>query len=191
MRGTYKERHDIMKIDKKYKIESASSADATRQILNSVYIDKTEGESGAQAIATNGRIMAMVPVELRDGDKVGVIVSPKAFAAARKACGKLPDAHIELNGSAKVTGRDGEQSFPYVEGTFPNYRQVLPKEYKNSVKVTFDAKRLFALWKAIGGEDASNNKVTLEIDSEKDSYSPIKVTTDGDGKGILMPMRTA
>lgn len=180
-----------MKIDKKYKIESASSTQASRAILNSVYIDKIDGQTAAQAIATDGRMMAIVPVTLGKNDKTGVIVSPKAFAAARKACGRLQEAHIELNCSAKVTGGYGEQSFPYIDGTYPNYRQVLPEEYKNSVKVTFDAKLLYSLWKAIGGEDANQNKVTLEIDSEKDNHNPIKVTTDGDGKGILMPMRTA
>lgn len=182
-----------MKIDKKYKIESASSTDVSRYILNSVRIEKTsvtpDGRQ-AQAIATDGKIMAMVPVQLEDGDKEEAIVSPKAFATARKACGKLADARIELNGSAKVTSVEGEQSFGYIEGNYPNWKQVQPGDYKDSLKVSLDAKLLFNLWKAIGGESASNNRINLEIDTKND-MNPIKVTTDGDGKGIIMRIRTA
>jgi len=176
-----------MKIDKKYKIESASSTNASRYILNSVRIEKT-GEQ-AQAIATDGRIMAIVPVQLEDGDKEEAIVSPKAFATARKSCGKLVDARIELNGNAKVTNGIEDQSFGYIEGNYPNWKQVLPKDYKKSLKVSLDAKLLLNLWKAIGGEAASSNRINLEIDTQSD-HNPIKVTTEGDGLGIIMRIRT-
>ena len=176
-----------MKIDKKYKIESASSTDVSRYILNSVRVEKT-GEQ-AQAIATDGRILAIVPVQLEDGDKEEVIVSPKAFATARKAGGKFAEARIELNGSAKVTNGIEDQSFGYIEGNYPNWKQVLPGDYKKSLKVSLDAKLLLNLWKAIGGEAASNNRINLEIDTQSD-FNPIKVTTDGDGLGIIIRIRT-
>ena len=176
-----------MKIDKKYKIESASSTDVSRYILNSVRVEKT-GEQ-AQAIATDGKILAIVPVQLEDGDKEEAIVSPKAFATARKACGKFAEARIELNGSAKVTNGIEDQSFGYIEGNYPNWKQVLPGDYKKSLKVSLDAKLLLNLWKAIGGEAASSNRINLEIDTQSD-YNPIKVTTEGDGLGIIMRIRT-
>ena len=181
-----------MKIDKKYKIESASSTDVSRYILNSVRIEKTsvtpDGRQ-AKAIATDGKIMAIVPVQLEDGDKEEAIVSPKAFATARKAGGKLVDARIELNGSAKVTNGIEDQSFGYIEGNYPNWKHVLPGDYKKSLKVSLDAKLLLNLWKAIGGEAASNNRINLEIDTQSD-FNPIKVTTEGDGLGIIMRIRT-
>jgi DNA polymerase III sliding clamp (beta) subunit (PCNA family) len=181
-----------MKINKKYKIESASSTDASRYILNSVLVEKTsvtkDGRQ-AQAIATDGRIMAIVPAQLEDGDKEEAIVSPKAFATARKACGKLVDARIELSESARVASVDGEQSFGYIEGNYPNWKQVLPGDYKKSLRVSLDAKLLFNLWKAIGGEAASNNQINLEIDMQSD-FNPIKVTTEGDGLGIIMRIST-
>ena len=178
-----------MKIDKKYKIEAAASDDAARYIINSVRVEKAH--TGALAIATDGKIMALVPVELEEGDKHEAIIPPKAFAAARKACGKhRVDACMQLNGSAKVSSAEGEQSFGYIEGNYPNWRQVLPSDYKNSLKVSLDAKLLLNLWKAIGGESASNNRINLEIDTKND-MNPIKVTTEGEGSGIIMPIRTA
>lgn len=176
-----------MKIDKKYKIENACSTDTSRYILNSVRI---EGEgTAAQAIATDGRMMAIIPVELQEGDRTEVNISPKAFAVSRKVCGKLSQYRIELNGSAKVSGGEGEQSFGYVEGNYPNWQQVIPKKYTKSKKISFDMKLLFALWKAIGGEAASQNKVILEL--SENTTDPILVATEGDAKGILMPLRAA
>jgi len=181
-----------MKIDKKYKIELASSTNASRYILNSVRVEKISvtpsGRSG-QAIATDGKILAIVPVQLEDGDKEEAVVSPKAFSIARKACGKLVDARIELNGNARVASVDGEQSFEYIEGNYPNWKQVMPGDYKKSLRVSLDAKLLLSLWKAIGGEAASNNRINLEIDTQSD-FNPIKVTTEGDGLGIIMRIRT-
>jgi DNA polymerase III sliding clamp (beta) subunit (PCNA family) len=178
-----------MKIDKKYKIEAAASDDATRYILNSVRVERVD--DGALAIATDGKIMAIVPVELEESDKHEAIIPPKAFAAARKACGKhRVDACMQLNGSAKVTSAEGEQSFGYIDGNYPNWKHVLPGDYKDSLRVSLDAKLLLNLWKAIGGETSSNNRINLEIDTKNDT-NPIKVTTEGDGKGIIMPIRTA
>jgi len=178
-----------MKIDKKYKIEAAASDDAARYIINSVRVERVD--DGALAIATDGKIMAIVPVELEESDKHEAIIPPKAFAAARKACGKhRVDACMQLNGSARVASAEGEQSFGYIEGNYPNWKQVQPGDYKDSLKVSLDAKLLLNLWKAIGGESASNNRINLEIDTKNDT-NPIKVTTEGDGKGIIMPIRTA
>jgi len=178
-----------MKIDKKYKIEAAASDDATRYILNSVRVERVD--DGALAIATDGKIMAIVPVELEESDKHEAIIPPKAFAAARKACGKhRAEACMQLNGSAKVTSAEGEQSFGYIDGNYPNWKHVLPGDYKDSLKVSLDAKLLLNLWKAIGGETSSNNRINLEIDTKNDT-NPIKITTEGDGKGIIMPIRTA
>lgn len=175
-----------MKIDKKYKIEEAASKDKTRFAINAVRIEKTE--TGALAIATDGRMMAIVPVELEGEDKTAVNLKCEALAVARKEASKNSPCRIELNGAAKISGKHGEQTFPYVDASFPNWAQVIPKAYEKSIKIAFDAKLLLSLWKALGGEAANSNKVIIEVCTSEENR-PYLVTTDGDGRGILMPVR--
>ena len=66
-----------MKIDNIYKIEEAASDDSRRLAINSVHVAKVDGS--AKAVATDGRIMALVPVELEEGDSENVSVRPDAF----------------------------------------------------------------------------------------------------------------
>jgi DNA polymerase III sliding clamp (beta) subunit (PCNA family) len=181
-----------MTIDKKYKIEEATSNDPNREVLHAVHIKTINGS--AKAIATDGRMLAMVPVEMAEGDSDGVNVRNEAFKVARKAFKRLPSAHLKLDGKAMVDELGSERAFSYVDGTFPDVEAVMPHPTDESIEVTFDANLLIKLWKALGGEADKRQGVTIKIgckDKEADQHRPIEVSVRGtDGYGLLMQMRT-
>jgi DNA polymerase III sliding clamp (beta) subunit (PCNA family) len=181
-----------MTIDKKYKIEEATSKDPRREVLHAVHVATINGS--AKAIATDGRMLAIVPVEIAEGDSEGVNVKAEAFPAARKAFKRLPSAYLKLNGRAVIDELGGERAFSYVDGQYPNVEQVLPRPTEEAVTVTFDANLLVKLWKALGGEADKRQGITLKIgcaNKEADQYRPIEVSVRGtDGYGLLMQMRT-
>ena len=176
-----------MKIQKQCKIEKAASKDATREILNYILIDTQDGKSNA--IATDGKMMAIVPVELCDGDDAGAerLLPAKALTEARKQAKQAKESTIELNGAAKM--QDG-MSFAVpahmTETKFPNYRAVSKpaKEYKT---VCFNAKALYELSQAIG---AIGDKITLQIPIGDDVFGALVIEEKTTGaRGILMPIR--
>jgi DNA polymerase III sliding clamp (beta) subunit (PCNA family) len=181
-----------MTIDKKYKIEEATSKDPRREVLHAVHVAKVNGS--AKAIATDGRMLAMVPVEMGDRDSDKVNVRREAFQAARKTYKRLPVVHLELNGKAMVTEPGSERAFDYIDGQYPNFEPVLPKAAEKSVSVTIDANLLVKLWKALGGEADTSPGITLKIgcvNGKAEQTRPIEVNVRGtDGYGLLMQMRT-
>lgn len=179
-----------MNIENKYKIEEAASKDPTRYILQGVHVANVNGS--AKAVATDGRILAMVPVEIEPEDTVGVTARAETFKRARKAYKKQKISFIKLNGKATVRELDGEVSFDYVDGNYPNFSQVIPKPTEKTFKLSFDVNNLVRLWKALGGEDAKQLGVTLTVGhdgSAVDVNRPVEVTVDGQGYGLLMQMR--
>ena len=179
-----------MNIENKYKIEEAASKDPTRYILQGVHVANVNGS--AKAVATDGKILAMVPVEVEPEDTVGVTARAETFKRARKAYKKQKISFIKLNGKATVRELDGEVSFDYVDGNYPNFSQVIPKPTEKTFKLSFDVNNLVRLWKALGGEDAKQLGVTLTVGhdgSAVDVNRPVEVTVDGQGYGLLMQMR--
>lgn len=195
-----------MNIENKYKIEEAASKDKTRPALHGVHVATVNGsasplEGKTVAVATDGRIMALVPVDValggdeREAVKNGLVnVRPEALVAARKVSKKNKNllAGISLNGKATVHTENGIQSFDYIDLRFPNFNQVLPKPTEKTFKLSFDVNNLVRLWKALGGEDAKQLGVTLTVGhdgSAVDVTRPVEVTVDGQGYGLLMQMR--
>jgi len=179
-----------MIIDNKYKIEEAASRDPRRFTLQGVHVAMVNGS--AKAVATDGRILAMVPVATTEEDTLGVTARAETFKRARKAFKKMTCAEVKLNGKATVRESDGEVSFDYVEGNYPNFSQVLPKPAEKALKLSFDPNNLLRLWKALGGDDKKAQGVTLTIGhdgSTVDAHRPVEVTVDGEGYGLLMLMR--
>ena len=82
-----------MQIDRKYKIEKAVSTDTLRENLQNVFVSKRH------AVATDGKILAIVPVQTDKEDEAGWL-TPDALKHARKVSGKgLDSVRIGLNGA--------------------------------------------------------------------------------------------
>lgn len=171
------------------KIEKACAVDSTRKALESPYFD------GKKIYATNGHILAVVPVDV-EGEAPGYIP-----VEAIKESRKQKTSHkgmVYCNGSAKVIGSGAEYPRNPGEHTFPNAAMAegfaLQDVAKKSVTIAFSAKLLLDLAQAIGA-DEFNNGVTLEIPVDEKGQpkeSGIKVTGNrrSVGYGVLMPLRS-
>lgn len=182
-----------MKIPKNCKIESAASKDKTRHSITEPYLEIRE--FGSRMVATNGKILAVVPVETTPDDVSGY-VSADALKASRKV--KQIESVIRCNGALETW--DGI-TYPRPDlGTYPNVEQVIPKNEPTHVKkrvvVKFDSNLLSKLASAIGTEG-----VVMEMlwDSQNETISDpiiVKPTSTNECRpaspeafGVLMPMR--
>ena len=114
----------------------AISDDETRYFMNGVLFEKTENKF--VMVATDGRRLAYVEksttTEFKDFS--GIIIPPKILNIVLKRAGDEGMAKISLNdkiifiqfGSYKL-------SSTLIDGTFPNYRRVIPENQINSFVV--------------------------------------------------------
>jgi hypothetical protein len=195
-----------MKIRKNSKPEKCIATEPFRHHINNAFLDVDK----SRLVATNGHMLACVPVEIEEGDATG-FVSSDALKQARKGL-KTRDtlATIACNGSLRTQGvtferppwraaieyepaklEDGSAN-PKAHETkpgvpFPPYEQVMV-EYSATdpdvVRVGLNAKYLLELAQALGANPAFPG-VELRIKREKDgsaSLSPVQVLLYGKGE---------
>jgi len=183
-----------MKLNKRCKIESATSKDKNRHNITEPYLEvRPDGQS--RLMATDGRMLAVLPVETSEDDVSGY-VSADALKASRK--GRTMESVIRCNGSLEVWHG---ATFPRPDpGTYPNVDVVMPKNEathgKRKIRLSLNAALLARLADAMGTEG-----VTLEFladESDGSVSDPLMVTprsTDDrkcamdDALGVIMPMR--
>jgi hypothetical protein len=182
-----------MKIKKSYKLEEACSTDVTRHAICEPWIE-SNGESaklvtgiGPRAIATDGKIIAVVPVELQHED-TGNRIAIKALKESRKAGGsKCEHAFVSLGNAASIS--TGGAHYPVTQVTPPNAASIVPGENRAPAiaKIRLDASLLLRLAKALGSQ---NDRVCLEISGESDVVivRPIGENYD-EAFGLIMPVR--
>jgi hypothetical protein len=170
-----------MIINKNQKIEKCCSTDDTRYVLNnpwtaSVGEPDAEGYRPAKMVATDGRMMVVLPVLLEPGETAGQI-PVEAIKQARKE--RTPKLHA--NGS--VTLPNGVVMPRNHEVKLPAYEQVIPAEDRPvTYKVCFNAALLAKMQEAMGSEF-----VTLEFADPKDII--VVKGSKVEGIGYLMPAR--
>ena len=109
----------------------AVSLDETRVNLSGVFCEAVDGR--LRMVATDGHRLAMVDRKI-EGDlpKKGVILPRKGLAEARKALESQDGAGaiaFSVDGSvARIETGQTEVFMTLVEGEFPDYRQVIPKQ---------------------------------------------------------------
>ncbi len=121
------------------KVSYASSLDETRHVLNGTLLSL---RGGVLTIAgTDGRRLALVekPLEgdsLPDGD---VILPPKVVGELERVLHGDVEVSVKLS-EARVSFAFGNSliTSKLVEGTYPNYRQVVPASFKHSVTIPRD-----------------------------------------------------
>lgn len=181
-----------MKIKKSYKLEEACSQDATRENICEPWIE-SNGESaklvigiGPCAIATDGKILAVVPCELQHED-AGNRIAIKALKESRKAGGsKVEHAFVALTETHTVAA--GGAQYPVTQHRPPNMAGIVPDMgLPDGVKIGLDASLLLRLAKALGSQ---NDRVLLEISGESDVVivRPIGENCD-EAFGLIMPVR--
>ena len=176
-----------MKFDRHKDPCAVAAKDASRYAIQGVAVVQRDG--GAYLCATDGHALSLVRAQLDDGDTPDGVYPVAAFAAARKAARKRPDATVQLNGSARVEADGATTEFAKVPGTFPQLDGVVPTGTPMRV-LRLNAELLAKLQKALGADG-----VAIEIrDDERDRLPLVirPIYTDGgtdDGSyGVLMPI---
>ena len=173
--------------------ELCVSGDATRPHICQAHLD-VENKA---LIATNGHLLAMVPVDVQDGDLAGP-VPVSALKHARKLAKRdstlvLQAAEREVravDGSGTLRDRSANQ--------FPPYANVLtsyPESGEGFVTVALDAALLWDLAQALGCARKDDATVLLTFPQDTKQLGPIQVRrcepkhlADG-SRGVLMPVR--
>lgn len=127
-------------------VSYAQSSDETRYILNGVYFNFKDGKLAL--VATDGRRLALVSKELEvpAGANGAIILPAKTVAELLRLLGKGDKINIAFNERRAAfqidTGKDtsGLTDSIYlfskvVEGNYPNYQQVIPKETHQRIKL--------------------------------------------------------
>lgn len=116
----------------------AASTEESRPILNGVLWELTSDKM--RMVATNGHRLATMSVSVRGADSSSeLILPPKALEQIRKLFG--PEDKIEI---ARSDNHLGFQSGPtkvytrLIEGPYPNYEQVIPKENDKAATIDRD-----------------------------------------------------
>lgn len=150
-----------MKVDAKYRPEKCCSRDETRPNLTNPYFDAEE----KLLVATDGHALVAVPVE--DGGETSGYVSGAALRAGRRRVKCPPPVEVAVGPK---------------DGTFPAWRQVVPKVKagdEGTFTVRLDAKLLADLAEALG-----DSRVELTISAQTkgsragryyDGFGPILV----------------
>jgi len=124
----------------------AQSTDETRYILNGVYFNFKDGK--LSLVATDGRRLALVGKELTvPAASAGAIILPaKTVAELLRLLGKGEKVKIAFNerraafqiDTGKEAGGLTDSIYLFskvVEGNYPNYQQVIPKETHQRIKL--------------------------------------------------------
>ncbi len=160
-----------MQIHKAAKIERCVSQDETRHVLTQPYLDIRDGE--ARMVATDGKCMAVVPVDVDAADVAGHVPA-ESLKTARKVWGKLTLNTLAV-GEASVSVGDYQWKRPVDMGKFPNWRNVIPSpenDRTETLRVGINPELLSRVAEAIG----AGEHVILEI----------PVETQGRYKGQVM-----
>ncbi len=129
-------------------VSYAQSTDENRYILNSVFFNFSEGK--LTLVATDGKRMALISRDMKiDHEDEGSIILPaKTVSELEKLLGQGKVAKISFNERQVAFDIEvGEESAEnglvgsiylvskIVEGTYPNYKQVIPKEAEHRIKI--------------------------------------------------------
>ena len=151
------------------KTQFAISADETRHNLNGVYFETSE--SNVRMVATDGHRLSLIQRELPGlfNLKRGVIVPRKGLFELRRLLSEDQTGNCEL-GFTETSGvfRRGDVTMVMrlIDGIFPDYQQVIPKEADRTM--TVDRPRLLETLKRMSllSSDRSTNAVRFELSED-------------------------
>lgn len=129
-------------------VSYAQSNDENRYILNSVYFNFDAGK--LTLVATDGRRLALISrdVPMSDGDEGSIILPAKTVVELEKLLPQGKSVRISFNErqvAFDIAIADDSESkglagsiylvSKIVEGSYPNYKQVIPKETDRRIKI--------------------------------------------------------
>lgn len=164
-----------------------------RYYLNGVLVDIRERE--VRVVATDGYRLIVMREVLNDGDEPHApaqIIIPrevlKGIKPAAKAIVKCVlhyDAENPLEPCALKCLKDADRGFTPIDGTFPDFERILPKERPSGERAYFDADYL-ADFKRIA--EILGVGHACVFDNGNDACAPVTFGAREDAFGVLMPM---
>lgn len=155
-----------------HKTRFAMSQEETRYYLNGVYFHAyTDGDAPLlRAAATDGHRLARLDAPLPDGaaSMPGVIVPRKAIAELHRLLEGVEDAVEIAVSSAKIrfSFGAGRLTSKLIDGSFPDYDRVIPKENKNVLRVeTKDFAQAVDRVATVSADRTRSVKLALEADN--------------------------
>lgn len=173
------------------KLEAAASKEASRYTIAHVFLDVPN----CRAIATDGHILTVHPVETVNGDVSGWLTR-EALEAYRKASKKFDRGLQCLSDCLIVTDSQGaETRYPrpaYSEGNFPNYQAVMPARESIAEKpvITVNFELLKRLVESLGYSEDSREKMIAIFPSDNNRAHVVKTAGAG-AIGVIMPLRAS
>lgn len=169
-------------------VSYAQSTDENRYILNGVYFNFADEK--LTLVATDGRRLGLTGLDLEVSEEnTGSLILPaKTVAELERLMGKGEKVNIAFNDRQAAfeigldeAGDSGLVDHLYlvskiVEGNYPNYRQVIPKETEHRVKIERELMLECVHRAALVTSDKSNSvkikisKNLLEISSQSTEY---------------------
>lgn len=165
----------------------ATSTDETKQVLTGVHL--TADNESLEFAATDGHRLAIVQTVDETGAaglQTTVTIPSKALRELERILQAYPSSEpvaLQLDqtqavfdlGQQRITSR-------LLEGQYPNYRQLLPKQFER--QLTIDRKQFISSLERIAVmADQRNNIVKLSIDSENQSLA-LSVEAQEVGSGL-------
>jgi DNA polymerase-3 subunit beta len=119
----------------------AVSSDETRLSLGGVFIESPE-KGQIRMVATDGHRLSLIEREVAGANlQPGVILPRKGLVEAKRLLehGEA-DVTVSVSGNLARVEREGVELFMrLIEGEFPDYRQVIPKQTTKTLRVDRDA----------------------------------------------------
>ncbi|MFZ3089090.1 MAG: DNA polymerase III subunit beta [Nitrospirota bacterium] len=113
----------------------------TRYILNGALLNLTK--NSIQFVGTDGHRLAVIKKEIKGGAETTAIIPKKALIEVKRLIDEEGDENIEMGfGKNLVLFKKGNTEIisRLMEGTYPNYQQVIPQ--KNEIKIEVNKKNL-------------------------------------------------
>ena len=142
-------------------ISHCAGTEPTRYHLNGVFVQATSDH--VTYVATDSQCLAAVRrkhVESNDELLTGEWIIPTEICRAFKfsSCGAIPTATLKQGAGRlelTLTHKDGTRGFKAIDGTFPNWRRVIPQKFSGEV-AQFNPKTMMRLVKV--GEILNGDK---------------------------------
>ncbi len=167
-----------MKIDKKYRIEKICSTDTSRVSMQNIHV------TGRHAYATNGKVLAAVPIQSEKDDTPGWL-TVDGLKLARKVTSKDAD-HIKiiLNGQ-QILSDATTLSRPETVESFPKVGRLLLQTLRHrTMRIGLNANYLRELALALGSEE-----IILEVGRPDSAIAVRPVQESNKAVGVIMPIR--
>lgn len=170
-------------------IAQAAAKNDIRDYLNAPQLDTV----GKRVIATDGKILATIPVEIEDGEICGP-VPVEAIAAARKAVtARSPEQRCEIrcngDGSGVTVPAAGVTYDRPITGKFPDIDRVIPPIADTDRMYAIDVALLNRLAKALSTSTRDGLQVTLRIPEDASKPARVESWSNPDAVGVIMPLR--